>query len=170
MMIRTVARIGIALLLSTLGYAGPAAAGPTDTPLPTFSDGRPAVSVYIAPGVIKNNNLETDFVCTNLDAVAVDIGLEVFDETGALRNSVAAGSGAFLNVGVGKTVTVATAGTAVLHEDQTLTLNTAGSGVSVTPPRAGATRQSVAARPRTLRGILISPSALRELDKLDLGQ
>jgi len=129
MMIRTVARIGIALLLSTLGYAGPAAAGPTDTPLPTFSDGRPAVSVYIAPGVIKNNNLETDFVCTNLDAVAVDIGLEVFDETGALRNSVAGGSGAFLNVGVGMTVTVATAGTAELHEDQTLALNTAGNGL-----------------------------------------
>jgi len=129
MMIRTIGRVGIALL-STLVYAGPAAAGPTDTPLPTFSDGRPAVNVYVAPGVIKNNNLETDFVCTNLDAVAVDIGLEVFDETGALRNSVAAGSGAFLNVGVGKTVTVGTAGTAELHEDQTLLLNTAGSGLN----------------------------------------
>ena len=130
MMIRTLGTVGLALLLSPFVGAGPAAAGPTDTPLPTFSDGRPAVSVYIAPGVIKNNGLETDFVCTNLDSVAVDIGLEVFDETGALRNSIAAGSGAFLNVGVGKTVTVATAGTAVLHEDQTLALNTAGSGVN----------------------------------------
>jgi len=129
MMIRTIGRVGIALL-STLVYAGPAAAGPTDTPLPTFSDGRPAVNVYVATGVIKNNNLETDFVCTNLDTVAVDIGLEVFDETGALRNSVAAGSGSFLNVGVGKTVTVGTAGTAELHEDQTLVLNTAGSGLN----------------------------------------
>ena len=131
MMARTVAKVGIAFLFWTLGYAGPATAGPTDTSLPTFSDGHPAVSVYIAAGVIKNNNLETDFVCTNLDTVAVDIGLEVFDETGALRNSVVAGSGAFLNVGVGKTVTVGTAGTAVLHEDQTLTLNTAGSGVGL---------------------------------------
>jgi len=129
MMIRTIGRVGIALL-STLVYAAPAAAGPTDTPLPTFSDGRPAVNVYVATGVIKNNNLETDFVCTNLDTVAVDIGLEVFDETGALRNSVAAGSGSFLNVGVGKTVTVGTAGTAELHEDQTLVLNTAGSGLN----------------------------------------
>jgi hypothetical protein len=131
MMARTVARVGIGFLLWTLGQAGPAAAGPTNTPLPTFSDSRAAVSVYIAAGVIKNNNLETDFICTNLDTVAVDIGLEVFDETGALRNSVAAGSGAFLNVGVGKTVTVGTAGTAQLHEDQALTLNAAGSGVNV---------------------------------------
>src|SRR5207245_5181729 len=131
LMARTVAKVGIAFLVWTLGYAGPATAGPTDTPFPTFSDGRPAVSVYIAAGVIKNNNLETDFVCTNLDTVAVDIGLEVFDETGALRNSVVAGSGALLNVGVCKTVTVGTLGNAVVHEDQTLTLNPAASGVGL---------------------------------------
>src|SRR5207244_12955297 len=83
-----------------------ASAGPTDTPLSTFSDGKPAVAVYTAVGVIKGANLETDFVCTNVDTVAVDIGLEVFDETGALRNSVNAGSGAFLNVAPGVTVTV----------------------------------------------------------------
>ncbi len=57
-------------------------------------------------------------------------GLEVFDETGALRNSVHAGSGAFLNVGPGKTVTVGTAATVVFHEDQTLTLNSAGNGTA----------------------------------------
>ena len=131
MMARTVAKVGIAFLVWTLGYAGPATAGPTDTPFPTFSDGRPAVSVYIAAGVIKNNNLETDVVCTNVDTVAVDIGLEVFDETGALRNSIAAGSGASLNVGVGKTVTVGTAGTAELHEDQVITLNGAGNATTV---------------------------------------
>src|SRR5439155_1213179 len=45
-----------------------------------------------------------------------------------------------------------------------------GSGVSVTPPRADATRQSVAARPRTVRGTLISASGLRQLDELELGQ
>ena len=128
-MIATLTRIWLVLLL--LGLCRPAAAGPTDTPLPTFSDSRAAVSVYIAAGVIKNNNLETDVICTNLDTVAVDIGLEVFDETGALRNSVAAGSGAFLNVGVGKTVTVGTAGTAELHEDQVLTLNAAGNATTV---------------------------------------
>src|SRR6185436_14290213 len=47
------------------GAATVATAGPADTPLPNFSDGKPAVAVYYAFGVIKNNNLETDFVCTN---------------------------------------------------------------------------------------------------------
>jgi len=120
----------VCLLAGVLASISPAYAGPTDTPLPTFSDGKPAVAVYTAVGVIKGSNLETDFVCTNVDAVAVDIGLEVFDETGALRNSVHAGSGAFLNVGPGKTVTVGTAATVVFHEDQTLTLNTAGNGTA----------------------------------------
>jgi len=114
-----------------LGGSRRAAAGPTDTPLPTFSNGHTAVAVYTATGVIKNNNLETDFVCTNLDAAAVDIGVEVFDETGALRNSVPDGNGAFLNVGAGKTVTAGTAATVVLHEDQTLTLNAAGNGTNI---------------------------------------
>jgi len=130
-MMRTGRSLTLYVLAGLLTYASPTQAGPTDTPLPTFSDGKPALAVYTAIGVIKNNNLETDFVCTNVDSVAVDIGLEVFDETGALRNSVATGSGAFLNVAPGKTVTVGTAGTAVLHEDQTLTLNTAGSGANL---------------------------------------
>src|SRR5438132_14055952 len=137
----------VCLLAGVLASISPAYAGPTDTPLPTFSDGKPAVAVYTAVGVIKGSHLETDFVCTNLDPVAVDIGLEVFDETGALRNSVVAGSGAFLNVGVGKTVTVGTAGTAVLHEDQTLALNTAGSGVGLLRNGSGrvvATSKSIA--------------------------
>ena len=121
----------VSLLAAMLAGAAPSAAGPTDTPLPTFSDGKPAVAVYTAVGVIKNNNLETDFVCTNVDPAAVDIGVEVFDETGALRNSVNAGVGAFLNVGPGKTVTVGTAGTAAFHEDQTLTLNGAGTGANL---------------------------------------
>src|SRR5262245_22086583 len=131
MMGRTVSRIGLGLFLWTLAQPGPVAAGPTDTPLPTFSDTKAAVSVYIAAGVIKNNNLETDVFCTNIDTVPVDIGLEVFDETGALRNSIATGSGAFLNVGVDKTVTVAPAGTAKLHHDQSITQNTAGNATTL---------------------------------------
>jgi len=128
-MTATLTRIALTLLL--LGLGRPAAAGPGDTPLPTFADGTPAQAVYTAFGLIKNNNLETDFVCTNLDAAPVDIGIQVFDETGALRNSIAAGSGASLNVGVGKTVTVGTAGTAELHEDQVITLNGAGNATTV---------------------------------------
>src|SRR3989449_2381863 len=79
-----------ALMLLLLGLSRPAAAGPGDTPLPTFADGKPAQAVYLALGVIKNNNLETDVVCTSLDGSPVDIGFQVFDETGALRNNVAA--------------------------------------------------------------------------------
>ena len=127
---RTARTLAASLLAAVLTQVRMSHAGPTDTPLPTFSDGKPAVAVYTAVGVIKNNNLETDFLCTNFDSVAVDIGLEVFDETGALRNSIVAGSGALLNVPPGKTVTIGTAGTAVLHEDQTLTLNTAGTGAN----------------------------------------
>ncbi len=126
----TARTLGTVLLAAAL-HGSPALAGPADTPLPTFSDGKPAVAVYTAAGVIKNNGLETDFICTNVDAMAIDIGLEVFDETGALRNSIAAGSGAFLSVTPGRTLTIGTAGTAVLHEDQTLTLNAAGNGTNV---------------------------------------
>ena len=105
-----------------------AIAGPADTPLPTFSDSKASLAVYYAFGVIKNNNLETDFVCTNLDAASQNIGVQVFDETGALRNAFGPNSnGEFLAVAPGATITVGTAGTAVLHEDQTLTLNGAGS-------------------------------------------
>jgi len=120
----------VSLLAGVLASISPAYAGPTDTPLPTFSDGKPAVAVYTAVGVIKGSNLETDFVCTNVDAVAVDIGLEVFDETGALRNSVHAGGGGSEEGRAGKAVTVGTAATVVFHEDQTLTLNTAGNGTA----------------------------------------
>ena len=127
---RTAGPLVASLVAGMVAWASTTHAGPADTPLPTFSDGKPAVAVYTAVGVIKGGNLETDFVCTNVDAVAVDIGLEVFDETGALRNSVNTGSGAFLNVGPGKTVTVGTAATVVFHEDQTLTLNSAGNGTA----------------------------------------
>jgi hypothetical protein len=164
-MTATLTRIVLTLLLLSLGRS--AAAGLGDTPLPTFADGNPAQAVYAALGVIKNNNLETDFVCTNLDTAPVDVGLQVFDETGALRNDVTAagplcnggsragqactvdnstdavngcpaalcpgccglGSGAMLAVAPGRTVTIGTAGTAELHEDGTLAMNTAGSGL-----------------------------------------
>ena len=120
---------GIALLL--LGLSGRAQAGPGDTPLPTFSDGKPAQALYYAIGVIKNNNLETDFVCTNVDGVPVDIGVEVFDEIGVRRNAVGAvpDNGVGLNMLPGRTLTVGTGGTAILHEDRLITMDLAGTGV-----------------------------------------
>jgi hypothetical protein len=115
----------IALLLPgfvvILALAGVAHAGPTNTPLPTFSGGSPAVHVYTAVGVIKNNNMETAFICTNVHTAPAHIGIEVFDAAGTLGNSVNAGNGALLNVAVGQTVTFATSGTALLSQDQILT-------------------------------------------------
>ncbi len=97
-------------------------AGMFDTPLPTFSDGKVAQVVGLLPRVIKNNNLETVVACTNLDTVAANIGLEVFDKDGVLVNSVNAGNGEILNVAVGATRTIGTAATALLTEDHRITL------------------------------------------------
>ena len=130
---RNAKRLGGLAALGLLARAVVASAGVGDTPLPTFSPGGvagPALAVYHAFGTIKNNGLETDFVCTNTTLTAQNIGLQVFDETGALRNDFSAGTnGEFLNVASGRTITVATAGTAVLHEDQTLSLNLLGNGL-----------------------------------------
>jgi hypothetical protein len=122
MMRRHVTRVIVALLVGALARS--AHAGPADTPLPAFSDGKAAVKVYTAVGVIKNNNLETAFFCTNLDSAPQDIGVEVFDETGARRNAINTGdNGAVLGVGAGQTRTISTSPTAVLHEDASITLD-----------------------------------------------
>ncbi len=113
---------GISVLALVLSYGVGAQAGPTDSPLPTFSDGKPALHVYTAVGVIKNNNLETVFICTNVDTVAVNIGVEVFDKDGVLANSIALGNGEVLNVPVGATRTIATSGTVLLTDDHQITL------------------------------------------------
>src|SRR2546425_5362459 len=120
----------VALLVVVAAGGASVRAGVQDTPLPTFSDGKAAQLAALIPGAIKDNNVETVVICTNLAPAPLDVGLEVFDETGALRNSIAAGDGAFLNVAPGVTGTVGTGPVAALHEDQTLTLNTAGSGTN----------------------------------------
>jgi len=81
-------------VLLLLNLARPAAAGRGDTPLPTVVDGQPAQAPYTALSVIKSNNLEADVVCGGLEATAIDIGFQVFDETGALRNDVGAAGAA----------------------------------------------------------------------------
>src|SRR5262245_33080857 len=93
-----------------------------DTALPTFSDGQAAQRVAVLPAAIKDNSVETAVICTNLAAGAVDVGLEVFDETGALRNAVGTGDGAILGVMPGRTVTLATGTIAVLQVDGVVTL------------------------------------------------
>lgn len=116
------------LMMAILCIPSLAHAGVIDTPLPTFSDGKPSVRVYNAVGVIKGNNLQTDFICTNIDSVTVDVGVELFDETGALRNSIPANNGSFVNVTPGVTVTVGTGATVEFHEDKVITFNTSGNG------------------------------------------
>ncbi len=112
----------ISLLAPTLTFGTWVQAGPSNTPLPTFSDASSALHVYTAVGVIKNNNLETFFICTNLDTVAVHIGVEVFDKEGVLANSVNAGNGAILNVAAGATRTITTSGTVLLADDHQIAL------------------------------------------------
>ena len=109
-----------AVLCALVGFPVFVSAGMFDTPLPSFSDGKSAQVVGLLPTVIKNGTLETVVICTNLDTVAVNIGLEVFGPNGVLANSIATGSGEILNVGVGATGTLATGGTAVLTEDEVI--------------------------------------------------
>src|SRR5438128_1252269 len=84
----------VALLVVVAAGEASVRAGVQDTPLPTFSDGQAAQLAALIPGAIKDNNVETVVICTNLTLAPLDVGLEVFDETGALRNSIAAGDGA----------------------------------------------------------------------------
>src|SRR2546430_15601067 len=86
------------------GTAVPGHAGVADTPLPTFADGKPGQLAVLLPAVVKDNNLRTYVVCTNLGATPVDVGLEVFDQGGVRGNTVAAGNGALLNVAAGPPV------------------------------------------------------------------
>ncbi|TMA43904.1 MAG: hypothetical protein E6J81_15205 [Deltaproteobacteria bacterium] len=104
------------------GTAVPGHAGVADTPLPTFADGKPAQLAVMLPAVVKDNNLRTYVVCTNLGATPVDVGLEVFDQGGVRGNTVAAGNGALLDVAAGRTVTFSTGTTVVMHEEVVINL------------------------------------------------
>jgi hypothetical protein len=93
-------------------------AGMLDTPIPTFSDGKPAELVGLVPAVVKNNGIETVFICTNLGNEAVNIGVEIFSADGTVENSVADNNGVVRDLAVGATATIATSGTATLSEDE----------------------------------------------------
>jgi len=129
------------IVIAEASAALAAGAGPLNTPLSAFAGGtgNPAKIVWIVPGVIKRNNMSTDFLCTSLEApgVNVDIGVEVFDLDGTQLNKIdgsipIAGStcatGAVLNVPSGNTVTIGLAGTAQLHEDCKIGLGTVAQG------------------------------------------
>ena len=116
----------IALLLTValalLGVPSTGVAGVNDTPLPTFSDGKSSQQVLLIPTAIKVNNLDTDVICTNLATGPVDIGLEVFDQTGTRGNTIHSGNGAALGVAPGATVTISSGATKVMHEDKVIFL------------------------------------------------
>src|SRR5262249_29054443 len=100
------------LVVALLLFATNAAiAGIADTPLPQFSDGKQSQLIMSIPGVVKRHPLQTDFLCTSLASTPVDVGVEVFSESGALQNNVHTGGGAVLNVNPGQTVTFGTSAT-----------------------------------------------------------
>jgi hypothetical protein len=107
---------------ATAFAAAPVWGGISDTPLPQFTDGKPSVRIMAVPGVIKRARLQTDFLCTSLDSVPVDIGVEVFDPAGVRLNDVGAGAGAVLDVGPGQTVTIGTSSTAAFLESLVLAI------------------------------------------------
>src|SRR5881296_3240183 len=107
-------------LLTALPSAG--LGGLQDAPLPTFSDGKVSQLAVLVPTVIKHNHLDTDAICTNLAPQAVDIGLEVFDQTGTRGNSIGSDNGAAVGVPPGATVTIGTGETKILHEDHVIVL------------------------------------------------
>jgi hypothetical protein len=90
--------------------ATPALAGVVDSPLPApFTQ-----HVFTVPGIMAVGFLETYFSCTNLDAVPVTVGVEVFGSAGGGPSNDAAATS--LSVAPGATVifgTLAAAGISV---------------------------------------------------------
>ncbi len=116
---------GASLLLGR-GAALAAGSGPLITPLSAFTDGQTGKIVWIVPGVVKKSHMSTDFLCTNLATVPIDIGVEAFDLDGTQLNKLDGSisitgstcpTGAVLAVPPGSTVTIGLTGTAQLHED-----------------------------------------------------
>lgn len=98
-------------------------AGPADSPVPSISATAATRVLYIVPGVIKNNGLESAIMCTSLDSIAGRLAFEVFaPEGGAPLNNVATGvANGAIGIIPGETVTISTGTSVGLHEDLTIT-------------------------------------------------
>ncbi len=99
-------------------------AGVADSPLPTLTPGGPpAQFLFSVPGVMRLGNLETEFTCTSLSTGSVTFAVELFGSTGGMPsmplNDVTTGNGR-ATLAPGATLTIATGGTAGLHEDSTI--------------------------------------------------
>lgn len=112
-----------ALVLAAALTAAPALAGPGDSPVPSISGAGTTRVLYIVPGVIKNNGIETAFMCTSLDTVAVTMAVEVFSPAGGgPLNNVATGTlNGTVTIPAGGSETISTGTSVGLHEDLPIT-------------------------------------------------
>ncbi len=117
--------VGFVFFLPALALGTPVHAGVLDSPVPALSGGVGASHIFTVPGIIKNNNLETDFVCTNLSAATIHVAIETFPAAGGgpvndVSTPTLNGTG---TVAPGGTITIGTANTAGVHEDVVINLN-----------------------------------------------
>ncbi len=120
----------LSALLVLSGGIHPVSAGIMDSPVPDMDPSHPERTIYLVPGVIKNNNLETEFNCTNLDSQVVRIGVEIFDElgNGPLNDITSGVADGAQDVPVGGAVTIGTGNTPAIHESKVISFS------NLTPP------------------------------------
>jgi hypothetical protein len=107
-------RFGLVVVLLGFTLATPARAGVVDSPLPApFTQ-----HVFTVPGVVTPGGLDAFFTCTNLDAVNVTIGVEIFGSPGGAAINDAADTS--LNVATGATVMFGTGAAVGLVIDSNL--------------------------------------------------
>jgi len=116
--------LGITVAAGFLALGTPVLAGVVDSPIPNLKTGSTARHVFTVPGVMKNNNLETEFICTNLDSVSVRVGIEIFGALGGPPlNDVSEGTGdGAMDIAAGATASIGTGNTPAIHEDEIITL------------------------------------------------
>lgn len=121
--------VGVSVALAAvMSVAGPAWAGVVDSPLPLLFTAKKTQHVFTVPGVIKNNNLETLFLCTSLQPVGVVfVGVEVFAAaSGAPLNDVSYNAALNMtgdgveSISPGETATIATGNLVAFHEDEVI--------------------------------------------------
>jgi len=148
------------VMLVVLAMSHPALAGVADTPLSTFADNKQSLLVMSVPGVVKRDRLQTDFMCTSLDASPIDIGVEIFAPNGTRMNDVHTGAGAVLNVNPGQTVTIGTGATATYLESKLISPLT---DVSQGSARVVATSNRVRCNVMILDNLATPPASLATL-------
>ncbi len=117
-------KLAIVVIAGALEFAWVSSSlgGVADSPLPVLTSGGPtALSAFRVPGVMKVGNLDTEFTCTSLSTTPFKFAVQVFASTGgAPLNDVTTGNGV-ATLAPGATQTIATGGTAGLHEDVIVT-------------------------------------------------